>query len=100
QLRNLQNGFNSLISTKHSSRFSALISENSKLLNPGVSATNPSAISHNAICLVVCFPLPKLVDISAVFKFSDGSNRFKKDDFPTPDCPTNTVTWLESIASN
>src|SRR5699024_11401156 len=39
-------------------------SGNSSELKPGVSATRPLATENNSTCLVVCFPRPRLVEIS------------------------------------
>ena len=58
---------------------------------PGVSATNPPNSVINSVCLVVCFPRPNALEISAVLIFKLVSNIFNKVDLPAPVWPVNTV---------
>ena len=59
--------------------------------NPGVSAIREPSTSYNVVHLVVCFPLPKALDISFVSKDRFLSSLFNSDDFPAPDWPAITT---------
>ena len=62
-------------------------------LNPGVSTTKELHTSYNSVCLVVCLPLPKAIDISLVLSSRLLSSVFNRVDLPLPDCPAKMTVF-------
>ena len=71
----------------------------SRAEKPGVSATKPPNSSKASVCLVVCFPLFKALDISFVLRFSLGFILLIRVDLPAPLWPVKTQNLSLNVCS-